>query len=561
MLDEMSRRTGTVHRPKLGIQGPVVAWQDPWAGEASDRIMRTGTGSLCPSQDPKPDPSDYMNMLTEMNAEFYVHHEVPGADDSQLLDDMVKAGMDLVFGNEYGNINGPWTEGTNRYDLPDHKIIQAVQSGRCIGLLYDEPEHLQINAGQYRRDGWYPHWAPTDGHSLVQSRSLVEQAAAARVRQVDGLGSHSGMPPSPKSLPLISEQVFPVLFHTLARAGMDLCPKIMKESFQPLQLGTAIGAAKQYGRALWICADLWGPDVGSWFTRFPGFPGHSPEEFESALKLGYWMGPSHLFVENIDVLLRHSSAGFSKTEYGEIWEEFTGKFIAEHPLTWDHTEADPDIVIIHSDDSNYGQNARLFGNRNLNGGDYSQSVFHIWHLISRGTIPSHGSCMHIPGFDFPRDELKRRLPLERFPLEHGFQLNSAKPTHPLFYPVNNAVVYDDQVSGDQLGQPRLIMVGGSSLSLQTLSAVRNKAEEGATVIIGRWLVPPESPGLWRESGKAGAGRWVVTDHFLDEAAREAAEPFLGEESCWVQRFGKAEVRIYKRDNEGFVLDFDVICPD
>src|SRR5690606_11335438 len=46
--------------------------------------------------------------------------------------------------------------------------------------------------------------------------------------------------------PLISEHVFPVMFHAKARAGMDVCPKIMKESFQSLQLATSLGAAQQY---------------------------------------------------------------------------------------------------------------------------------------------------------------------------------------------------------------------------------------------------------------------------------------------------------------------------
>src|SRR5688572_16726979 len=39
-------------RPSLGIQGPVVAFHDPWAGDASDAVMRTGTGIPIASQDP-----------------------------------------------------------------------------------------------------------------------------------------------------------------------------------------------------------------------------------------------------------------------------------------------------------------------------------------------------------------------------------------------------------------------------------------------------------------------------------------------------------------------------
>ncbi|WP_248927541.1 hypothetical protein [Paenibacillus hamazuiensis] len=544
-------------RPKLGIQGPVVAWQDPWAGEASERIMRTGTGSVCPSQDPKPEPGSFVHALRGLGADFYVHHVIPEMKGySELLADIANAGMDICLGNEYGNINGPWAEGTNRYDVPDEAVIQAARSGRCIGLLYDEPEHLQINAGQYRHDGWFPHWGATDGLSLAASRDKVRQAAEARVRHVRRVAEQTEA--AGKAIPLVSEHVFPTMFHTFARAGMDVCPKIMKESFQSLQLSTALGAAKQYGRALWICADLWGPDTGAWFTRFHGFPGHSPQEFASALRMGYLMGPTHLFAENIDVLLRHTPAGFEATEFGEVWKEFTGKFVPEHPLGWSHLEADPDIAVIHSDDGNYGQNERLFGNRELAGEEHSSSVFHIWHLLSRGTIPAHGGCMHIPGFEFPRHELKREVPYEKYPLEQGYVSGRSRPVHPLFYPVGNVLAFDEQVRADQLGKPKLVLAGGSSLSLDAWKAIVQRAEDGGTVIVARWLLPEDCPGYLRSSGKVGLGQWIVTDDFLEAGVKEAAAPFLGEERRWTQRFGNTEVRIYSADREGFTLDFEIV---
>lgn len=544
------------HKPKLGIQGPVVAWQDSWAGDASEHIMRTGTGNICPSQDPKPEPEQFIQALKELDADFYVHHVIPEMKGySELLTDIADAGLDICLGNEYGNINGPWTEGTNRYDLPDKEIMQAASSGRCIGLLYDEPEHLQINAGQYRHDGWFPHWGSTDDRSLGESRAKVERSVQSHVQHVQNVLEQGGA--SRTSMPLIAEHVFPTMFHTFARAGMDICPKIMKESFQSLQLCTALGAAKQYGRALWICADLWGPDTGEWFTRFHGFPGHSPQEFASALRLGYLMGPSHLFVENIDVLMRHSHLGFETTEFGDVWKEFTHKFIPEHTLSWHHSQANPDIVIIHSDDSNYGQNERLFGNRSLTDLGGSMSVFHIWHLLSRGAIPAHGSCMHIPGYDFPRHELKSNIAYEQFPLEQGYVSSNKKKIHPLFYPVRNVIAFDDQVSADQLGSPKLIMVGGSSLSVETLLAVVKRAEDGGVVVIAEWLLPQDCPVKLRKSGKMGLGSWNVTNHFLDERIQEIVEPFLGEERCWIQRFGTTEVRMYPKDKDGYTLDFEI----
>lgn len=540
-------------RPRLGIQGPVLAWQDPWAGDASDRIMRTGTGMPYPSQDPAPSGEQFVEALQSLGADFYVHHMMPGMEgQSDMIRDMIRYGMDVCLGNEYGNINGPWTEGTNRWDVPDEAILEAARSGRLIGLLYDEPEHLQINAGQYRKDGWFPHWGATDGLFLEESYHFLVTAAAARTEHVRSLLKRHGL--RTEGAPLVSEHVFPVMLHAKARAGMAVCPKVMKESFQALQLGTALGAAKQYGRPMWICADLWGPDIGHWFTRISGFPGHSPGEFESALRMGYLMAPTHLFAENVDVLLYRRDGGFVRTEFGEVWERFVRDFVPRHPLSWRHDEADADIAIIASDDSNYGQNSRLFGNRELEAPESSMSIFQIWHLLSHGSVPSHGSCMHIPGYAFPRQELKKRVPPEGYPLRAGCAELPQTATHPLFDPVNNALVFDEHVRDHQLGHPKLILAAGSRLSPETLAAIRRRAEDGTVVIVAEWLVPT----AWKENRRYPTGGvWTVVKDFLSDDVRETAAPYLGEGDCWRQRFGDTEVRFYKADETGCTLQAEV----
>src|SRR5699024_6436203 len=112
-----------------------------------------------------------------------------------------------------------------------------------------------------------------------------------------------------------------------------------------------------------------------------------------------------LFTENIDVLLQYEKRQFRKTEFGEVWDEFVNGFVPENPLNWTHNEAEAAIAFIHSDDGNFGQNERLYGNRQLTTPDTTQSIFHVWHLLSHRTIPAHGSCMHIPGYDSPRSQL------------------------------------------------------------------------------------------------------------------------------------------------------------
>ncbi|TLS51649.1 hypothetical protein FE782_14200 [Paenibacillus antri] len=550
----MSEPKTRPNQPTLGLQGPVVAWHDPWAKERSDDIMRTGTGIVYPSQEPAPTPGEFVRAMQELGAAFYVHHLIPSlAGQSEMIRDLARAGMRLCLGNEYGNINGPYVEGTNRYDVPDETLAEAARAGILMGALYDEPEHLQINAGQYRKDAFLPHWGATDGLSLAEASDRVASAVERRALAVRRILEAEGL--RAESAPLVSEQVFSVLFHVQARGGMAVCPKVMKESFQPLQLATALGAAKQYGRDLWICADLWGPDVGPWFTRTSGFPGHSPEEFASALRMGYLMAPTHLFAENIDCLLRHEGGGrFRRTAFGDAWEEFARRFVPSHPLDWSHRDAEADIAFVHADDSNYGQNARLFGNRSLEAPVETQSVFHVWHLLSRGAIPSHGSCMHIPGYDFPRHRLKKETPIDEFPLENGREWGRGQGVHPLFLPSNNVLVYDETVTEERLGAPRLIVAAGTRLSPGTLDGLRRKANDGALVVIASWLAPE----AWRSSGRVGSGRWLATDDFLgDERVREAIEPFLGPPDRWSQRFGDTEVRFAKGDAEGFTLEFEI----
>ncbi|OMF23889.1 hypothetical protein BK133_23650 [Paenibacillus sp. FSL H8-0548] len=545
------------HKPRFGIQGTVIGWQDPWAQDASDLYMRTGTGAIIASQDLTPPPAHFIAALQDLKADFYIHHVFPNLEgQEQLLQDARDNGIDLVLGNEYGNINGPWIEGTNRYDVPDNALLDAAASGKLIGLLYDEPEHLQINVSQYREDSWQPHWGAGGSISMDAARDEVTQAVASRVQHVHKQLSAAGY--NAEAVPLLSEQVFPTLFHTHARGGMAPCPKIMKESFQPLQLATALGAAKQYGLPMWICADLWGPDVGPWPTRTSGFPGHSPEEFASALRMGYLQGPTHLFTENADGLLQYSADGFKKSVFGDVWKSFVIDYAAANPLTWSHLDAVADVVFIHSDDSNYGQNERPFGSQALQMPEASQSIFHVWHLLSGGVIPAHGSCLHIPGYDFPRHELKRRVPADQFPLPLGVDTAAAggypPASHPLFAPLPSTLVYDGFVRAEQIGRPKLILVAGSSVSAATLQDVRKLAEEGITVIVASWLLPSE----WQtEQGFAGGGSWLPTEDFLSERVREATAPFTCGENRWTQRFGDTEVRIYPRDQAGYTLDFEI----
>lgn len=536
-------------RPRLGLQGPAVAWQDPWAKDASDAIMRTGTGVLLTSQDPTPTAQGYLALLQDLGADFHVHHVIPGLQgQSQMLQDSAAAGLDVVLGNEYGNINGPFAPGTNRWDVPPSLLADAAAAGNLIGVLYDEPEHLQINSDQYRKDDFLPHFASSNALTPEEAVDQIAASVATIVRDTE-----SATDRLLAGIPVLAEQVFPVLFHTLARGGMTPTPKIMKESFQPLQLSTALGAALQYGRDFWVCADLWGPDVGPWFTRAPGFPGHSPAEYASALRMGYLFAPSHLFTENIDALIHHRGDDrFERTEYGDVWDEFVHNFVPLTPLKWSFADARPNIVLIHAEDSNFGRGVMPFGNRGTDAPGESWSIFAAWNLLSHGSMPLEGSCMHIDRYTFPRHSLDD-IPRSTFPLHQGSA--AATHIHPLFHPVRNTLVFDETVTADRLGEPELIVVAGSRLPDRTRHLLRQRSESGAVVIIPRWLSGP-----YPARERIGQGAWIVYDDLSnDDDARHAISMHLGAPDQWTQRFGDTEIVFEAADADGVTLHAEAVA--
>ncbi len=544
-------RNGKASGPRIGVQGSVMGWLDPWHPECSRTLMRTGEGRVLGPQDSSPSASEFVALLRTLGADFYLHHAMPGDSGiDRLIDDMAAAGLDFLLGNEYGNINGPFGETENRFDIPEAVAERAAATGRCLGLLYDETEHLQLHPSMYLdyhpgESGRNPRrhqWAAVDGLSLQESEDAVAEAVRRRVAGYGG------------GVDLWSEQVFPVMYHALARGGMNPCPKLLKEEFASVQVATALGAARQYGRKLGFCVDFWGQDVGDWFTRIWGFPGHSPAEYRSALELAYLMGPDLLFTENADVLARHTDAGFRLTEFGAVLEEFTQRFVPAHPLAYGHAQADPDVVLIRSDDTEWGLETHPYGNQALSFDYRSRTPFKVFSLMSRGRIPPNGLMTFLPQYTYhaglwPRDDGT----VKRLPLEQGVDPGLRTRTHRLFHPLPNLLVLDERAGGKALGDPGLIFLAGTRMTPDCLQAVADRVRGGATCVALRWLLPDG----WDRDRKDGDGRWIVVEDLECDRVAEAAAPFLGEEGVWMQRFGDFEVRWTDAAGDGVTLRHEV----
>lgn len=539
----------------VGVQGTVMGWDDPWHYEQCRAMFRTGERKYFPSQDPRPSPEQFIRFIQALGVDFYLHQVAPDEKEiDKFIDSIQQFHISFLIGNEYGAINGPYTDGTNRYDVPACSVEKAKQTGKLLGLVYDETEHLQLHPFMYSKEPidvscrkeCDHQWTATRGKQLQQ---LEDDTAAAVQARVKAYGDH---------VDVYSEQVFPVLYHVLARGGMNPCPKVLKEEFQSLQLASALGAAKQYKRKMGICVDLWGPDVGKWFTRLWGFPGHSPQEYKSALEMAYLMGPDLMYTENIDPLAVYNGQNFQKTEFGEVFEEFIKKFIPCHPRFYNHSMIQPDIVVIRSDDgvisddgNFYGRG--LYGSLTLMSDHRTQSVFDVFYLVSHGTIPHNGVTFFLPQFQFPIGEYERNADtIKQLPLVDGVTREDQKYIHKLFYPMNNVAVFDERVDSQTLGKPKLILLAGSRMTDQCLKLVSEKVNDGSVCIAASWLVPD-----FIKSGKDGAGKWLIVEDFRNDAVWDAAAPFLGRKDCWLQKFGEYEVRFYNPKGDGITLTHEV----
>ncbi len=541
-------------KPLFGVQGTVMGWDDPWHPEASKTKMRTGEGKIIPSQDLTPSPDIFIQFIKEMGVNLYVHHVMPEKHEiSDFLSDIQRRNINFIMGNEYGNINGPYKETHNRYDIPAQHI-KNLNTAYFKGLLYDETEHLQLHPNQYL--GLHPkeiekkkkrhQWTSTTNKNVQKINEDI-------VTEVKALQSYYG-----EGVRLFSEQVFPVMYHTLSRGGLHPCPKLLKEEFQSVQLSTAIGASKQYNRQLGICVDLWGPDIGNWFTRTWGFPGHSPEEFESALKIAYLMSPDFVFVENIDALAQHKKNTFEKTIFGEIYEKFLKQFVPENPIRYEHTMILPDIVVIRSDDCDFGGGEYLLGSDHVKSDYRTQSSFQVFHLLSHGTLPVNGLTYFLPQFEYYAFTQQKKLTnTPNFPLKSGFEQQTHG--HALFYPMNNVLVMDEHVNSQQLGQPKLIIVAGSRLTSQCFNAVIEKVKEGAVCIVAEWLLKENKVSRkYMSSRKEGKGKWIVTEDFLSPDVRQEVLAFIGDQNCWRQRFGNFDVCLYNPGGDGIRIEHEVV---
>jgi len=385
-------------------------------------------------------------------------------------------------------------------------------------LMFDEAEHMQSTSNPERAERHgiaglgHPFMYDPEGDTLLDAADGLARDAKAEQDIYQNTG-----------LTLYTEHVFPIMFHPFARAGYVAAPKILKESFSPIVIAQAMGAAIQYETELWITPDLWSP--GS-------YPGHSVDEYRSALLLAYHMGADCIYTENlafdhnkqgIGSLILFDENEYQVTPYGEVTKCFIHEYVPQNPRHYTFRELKPRVAIIRQEDGCYGQATgwlpdTLFGHMEWQSTTDTEAWFKLWHLLSLGVAPADSLSWHAGSI--------------------------ARRPYQVFMPLDGVVVFDHHVKKEDLEGVELILLTGIGIGTSALEGVAERVQEGALCIAMKHLLPE---AVLKETGDNGefaygAGLWVATTDFLAPHVRQRIIPFFPHHNTIRYRFGDTEVR-------------------
>ncbi len=400
-------------------------------------------------------------------------------------------------------------EDGRHFELPPETVRAALGAAtRCDGVMYDEAEHMQNCANAIANGAklWKPYiYAPSG------NLEKASDAFSAAVGDVAALYRKDGVR-------LYTEHVFPVLCHGFAAGRFTASVKILKESWAPVHLACGMGAALQYGTEFWVTPDLW----------FLGnYPGHSAEEYRSALLLAYHFGADCIYTENLSYdsekkgrgsLILAGKEGYSLTEYGRVLQWFAREYVPAHPRTHSFRDFQPRVAIIRQPDGCWGQGNSwlpdaLYGNSDWPSNEKTEAWFRIFHLLTRGVVPADGLSWNGAGSYVNRP--------------HGG-----------FCPMDGVVVFDHKVDGARLAGVEAVFLTGLGVSSETLGAVEKAVLAGTVCFVQPHLAPGRVRDAVGKTGELadGAGRWVVADDFLSPIVRKNVGRFCAERGAIRGRF-------------------------
>ncbi|RPI33810.1 MAG: hypothetical protein EHM70_04870 [Chloroflexota bacterium] len=398
--------------------------------------------------------------------------------------------------------------------FPPESLKQDLRKRRgFMGFMLDEADHMQINAHWPVID----YYGYDDRHYLVETEGLDLYAARNAVFEaLKQQNASCGLEGKPAAV----EFLFPVMMHTAARAGLNVSPKILKETCGPVMLAAAMGAARQYGVDFWVDVDYW------WHNEAIG---HTAERFRSALLLAYWSGASNIYVEGGSRWANGHPLG---KEIESAYRDFISGYVPSHPRPYTWRDFRPEIAIIRFDDTCFDIRQAYLGEfpgplyGHIPARAENTEWLNIWSLLSHGFMRT--------------DSASHQWEARRF--------NSRT----LFAPLHNVAVYDHEVGYATLAGTRLIFLTGPFISTVCYEAVQRIVKEGAICVLPPRLAPPEMQAGCVDRVtriEDGSGAWVLLPEFyhlhyecffggpLMPELREILLPLIGDGDHLVYNFG------------------------
>ncbi len=403
------------------------------------------------------------------------------------------------------------SDGRHFFLMPDEMLEEFAACEKLWGFMYDEAAHMQNCRNKIA--GLDQPWVfDPEGYELERAADGFVQA----VSELQRLHAQYG-------ICLSSEHVFPVLYHGFARAGWTAGTKVLKENWSPAYVACALGAALQYEPELWITPALW----------YGGkYPGHSPEEYASALLLAYHMGADCIYTENLAFnhkekpqggLVQMTAGDYTLTPWGEVTRWFAKQYMPANPRAYTFRDIRPRVAIVRRPDACWGQSDSwlpntLFGHKQWQSNETTEAWLAIWHLLSRGVIPKDALTWH-------NTKLRKSQPYQ------------------VFCPLDGVVVFDDRVGLQHLSGIEVIFLTGLGVTEPTLKAIEQCVTEGATCVSLPHLLPHRVRSITGDAGelKDGDGLWIAITDFLTASVRNRVAHVLPEEDVIRYRFGNQEV--------------------
>jgi len=450
-------------------------------------------------------------IFLEALSKFYEKHDV------QWIINTERANWTGEFVDDKGYDWYNRADGRHYFMFPDHVLDFLSALSHKPGILYDEAGHMQNSRNHQVNKPYFL----MEGD--VQSLEEASDAFIQQARGVAGIYQDHG-------LEVYSEHVFPVQFHALADAGFIPVSKVLKENNIPAYIASSLCACIQYNKPFFLTPDLWG--LGH-------YPGHTPEEYKSALLMAYHMGAEAIYTENLGYdgagdgegqggLIKVDSLGqgYEKTAWGNVALWFRWEYAPENPRYYSYRDLIPKVAIIRQEDACWGQSdspgfleKELYGIEGWHSSPTTEAWLEIWNLLSNGQINKNSISWH-------NNKVKVESPYQ------------------VFYPLDGVVVFDEKVRGEHLAQVELIFLTGIGVSEATLADVKTRVQQGTLCVSLPTLAPAEIVSRTGQNGSIsyGQGKWLVSESFLSEAVQQAVQAYLPRENYIRYQFGDTEVQ-------------------